>query len=224
MQAKTDLYIVFKLPTRGRPASFKRAVDSLTANLINDFDYKILVSADEEDEKMYCPEMKDVLLSYGQKKVKINMFCKESKGKVDAYNRDLAQLPYWWDIIVCISDQIEFTRWGIDDLIRSCFANKDGFYGDQIVFIGDDYEKQIFAMGRDYYRRFKYIYHPEYHDTYYAKRELQSVANILGNRVDFNYKLFNKYEENDAVNIYSQSFHEYDERIFKLHKAMNFNL
>ena len=151
-----DLNIMFKVTTRQRPKQF----DQVIQNIINNCELKnyfILVTADLDDPTMYnnmvheyC-QARGILLVYGP-----------SKNKVDAINRDIYAFkePHW-DILVNVSDDMEFMYKGFDIDIRKQF--EDGL--DWFLHFPDNNRSDICTLsilGRTYFERFNYIYYPHY--------------------------------------------------------------
>jgi hypothetical protein len=102
-----------------------------------------------------------------------------SKNKISAINRDLNEFDYDFDILICMSDDMIFTKKGFDDIIRA------EFYKDlnQYLHFNDGNQKSnvctMHIVGRDYYNRFKYIYHPDY-ISLWSDVENDIVAKQLG--------------------------------------------
>lgn len=153
--------ILIKYATRGRADWFKKAMINITATLNDDENYTILVSADEDDKEMhtpqvvsFCKSMKNTILVYGK-----------SSSKIEATNRDM-EFAEDWDILINTSDDMCFTVKGWDNIIRQrtkdiwgqstdFFAHfNDGYTGDKLPTMS--------IMGREYYNRDGYIYHPSY--------------------------------------------------------------
>lgn len=163
--------ILFKLPTRSRPDKFKATI----ANIINlaTGPYKIIVTADADDLTMYnysilkwVGDRPDVSIRYGSK-----------VSKIEAVNRDIPQDG--WDILVVVSDDMVFTKKGFDEDIAAAFDNNL----DQLIHFPDGYvnEKLVTLpiMGRTYYERFEYVYHPDY-KSLWSDNEQMEVAKQMG--------------------------------------------
>jgi hypothetical protein len=167
--------ILFKYATRSRPQKFKEGIMSIISNIDND-NYKILVSVDSDDETMKEPgEYKNTEFIYGT-----------SKNKIDAINRDMDKAGDW-DILVVMSDDMKFiSRW-FDEDIRDAFRTHQAPDKpcdlDQLVHFPDQNQYDncmtMSIMGRDYYNRFGYIYHPSY-DSLWCDLEASDVGKILG--------------------------------------------
>lgn len=160
--------ILFKYASRSRPAKFFIGLDNILANLSNKENYCILISLDSDDTSMYnkviLERLKEYLVSYGDK---IIIQFGTSKNKIDAINRDVNEIKerFNFDILVNFSDDMAFTKFGFDDIIRNKFSIhfvdtngnlhfNDGYAGDKISTMS--------IIGRVYYEGFNYIYHPSY--------------------------------------------------------------
>jgi len=159
--------ILFKFPTRSRPDKFKSAINNITS-LATGL-YQIIVTADADDQTMYnyammrwVGEQPNTVIRYG---TKVN--------KIEAVNRDIP--ADGWDILVVMSDDMVFTVKGFDEQISAAF---DGNY-DQLVHFPDGYvnEKLVTLpiIGREYYHRFGYVYHPDY-KSLFSDNEQHEVA------------------------------------------------
>jgi hypothetical protein len=143
---------------------------SIVNNLKNKEDYQILVSADIDDEQMDIElDFKNSIICFGV-----------SKSKVDAINRDIELAEKDWDIIVNMSDDMRFTFYGFDEIIRQQFEDGDL---DKLIHIPDQDAKSALATmyiaGRDYYERFGFIYNPVYHSLF-CDNEVHEIAIKLG--------------------------------------------
>jgi len=185
VQAYSEYNICFKITTRTRPNWFRETVESIM-NLANNNRYFILVSADIDDTTMYNKEMalwcaqRGIVIIYGT-----------SKNKIDAINRDVLALKKPnWDILVNVSDDQRFLYKGFDEDIRKEFAQ--GL--DLFVHFPDNNRADICTMsimGKDYYLRDNYIYHPDY-ISICCDEEATEVAKIRG-RYRFNEKILIKH-------------------------------
>jgi len=209
--------ILFKYTTRSRPELFERGLKSIIDNCFSD-QYKILVTVDENDATMF---------KYWNDP-RITTIIGESKNKVDAINRDVNEFIYDWDVLVNMSDDMIFTQKGFDNIIRESFENTDqcihfpdGSTGDRLISMS--------ILGRDYYKRFNYIYNPEY-ISLYCDNETMDVAKILGKYKFVNENIFLHLHPahgnalNDNQYRYTESFHPIDQATYLKRKANNFGL
>jgi hypothetical protein len=165
--------ILFKFPTRGRRSQFEEAMKSIFDNLYNREDFQILVSIDEDD-----PEMQDV----SQYEYPNTIFFKgKSESKVDAINRDIEHAwPDWWQAIIVMSDDMRFSLYGFDQIIRHQFQ-EHGL--DTLLHVPDqdakEYLATMYIAGRQFYNRFGFVYNPEY-KSLFCDNEVMEIAQKLG--------------------------------------------
>ena len=162
--------ILFKYTSRSRRSNFLRGYDSILNKIANREDYHVLISVDKDDQSMYPLPVLDGNYTF---------VVGNSKNKIDAINRDLNEFDYDWDILINMSDDMIFSKKGFDDIIRAEFYNDFNQY----LHFNDGNQKSnvctMHIVGRDYYNRFKYIYHPDY-ISLWCDVENDIVAKQLG--------------------------------------------
>ena len=164
----TPMRILFKLATRSRRLKATSSIRNIIENCASN-NFIILVSCDYDDVEMndFTYDHPNVLVVYGN-----------SKNKIDAINRDMCLVPLW-DILINTSDDMVFGVKGFDDIIRQDFGNDM----DQFIHYSDGNQKENIStmsiMGRSYYNRFNYIYHPSY-KSLWCDAEATDVAVMLG--------------------------------------------
>ena len=216
--------ILFKYTTRSRRSNFLRGYDSILNKIANREDYHILISVDKDDQSMFPLPVLDGNYTF---------VVGNSKNKIDAINRDLNEFDYDWDILINMSDDMIFTKKGFDDIIRA------EFYKDfnQYIHFNDGNQKSnvctMHIVGRNYYDRFKYIYHPDY-ISLWCDVENDIVAKQLGcyKYMGDNLKLFRHLHPawglapQDALSIKTEdrSLWVADEITFNKRKRINFGL
>jgi len=186
-----DLFILYKLATRSRPERFAETLNSITSNS-NSSNYLILVSIDEDDVSMQ-KYIEDKELGLGYPHPNVVVVNGTSKNKIDAINRDVDKvISNWsikWDILVNISDDMLITSNQFDVVVRSAFTETT----DLFLHLPDGYVNEILPtmsiMGFDYYKRFKYIYHPSY-ESVYCDNEAMDVAKMLNKHLYIGLNLF----------------------------------
>ena len=155
--------IIYSFPSRSRPEKFKACMENIK-EMSDDSDYTVLVKGDSDDASMNNADMWNWLSKnhYGHY---VN-FWEHSKNKIHAMNRNLDFLvPGIGDIIIGMSDDMKFTERGFDNIIRKDmrdhFPDLDG-----VLHYNDGMQKSnvmtMSIMGREYFNRTGYIYHPEY--------------------------------------------------------------
>jgi hypothetical protein len=220
------LNILFKYPSRGRPERFFEGMDSIVSNLYDTDNYLISVTLDSDDTTMNNTEVVSRITTYRNTEINFGY----SKSKIDAINRSMP-LQYEWDIIICMSDDMRFTFYGFDQIIRQEFLDGDL---DRLLHVMDQDAKHILATmyiaGRAFYDRFGYIYHPSY-KSLFSDNEVQDIAQMMGK-----YKLvdclglilhlnpaYGHFQKDDMF-ITQQAYWNEDEANYRLRKAINFGL
>jgi len=216
--------ILFKYTSRSRRSNFLRGYDSILDKIANREDYHVLISVDKDDQSMYPLPVLD-----GNHTFVVG----NSKNKIDAINRDINEFDYDFDILINMSDDMIFTKKGFDDIIRA------EFYKDfnQYIHFNDGNQKDnvctMHIVGRNYYDRFKYIYHPDY-ISLWCDVENDIVAKQLGcyKYMGDNLKLFRHLHPawglapQDALSIKTEdrALWVADEITFNKRKIKNFGL
>ena len=152
--------ILIKFATRGRPEFFRRAISNIYATVSDVSSITILVSIDEDDKSMQV----DPILNFMNAHEDILYHLANNASKIEAINRDMDVVKDW-DILVNMSDDMYFVKFGWDNLIRQ--RMKDNFpEGDCFLHFDDGYVHDALStmsiMDRKYYNRDGYIYHPSY--------------------------------------------------------------
>jgi hypothetical protein len=92
-----------------------------------------------------------------------------SKTKIEAVNADINSVPWDWQIVVLVSDDMVPQVKGYDDVIRNHMIAKAPDT-DGVIWINDgtqsDKLNTISILGRKVYDSFGYIYHPDYNSLY----------------------------------------------------------
>jgi hypothetical protein len=219
--------ILFKVTSRSRPIKLLETLDNIISKCSTD-NYDIVLSLDQDDNTCNTLEFKNIL---SDKYPKVKVYYGLSKSKVDAINRDMDKTSEW-DILVNVSDDQRFLVFGFDEMIRKGFKdhfpNLDGF-----IHYPDENAREALAtmsiMGKPYYDRFNYIYHPEY-ISLWCDNEAMQVAKILNKYVFINILIFDHFHpaykkaERDDQYKYTESFYHSDKEIYLKRKNINFEL
>ncbi len=181
--------ILIKFASRGRADWFRRGIANIV-NTIHTEDYRILVTADLDDTEMnnqhiigFCGAHDNVSIVHGN-----------SESKVHAINRDMEFLDdFPWTILVNFSDDMFFTVNGWDNILKHHIKRVWGTSLDFFAHFNDGYAKEALAtmsiIGRDYYNRDKYIYHPSY-KSFSCDAEAMFVAQMRGRHHYFEESIF----------------------------------
>lgn len=178
---KKQYKILFKFATRSRADKFFEGLDNILEKVADKNNFCILVSADADDLAMNNKETIEKLKSY-LVRFPENIIIKFglSKNKVDAINRDVNEIKdrFNFDILINTSDDMRFVVDGFDNTIRENFNN---IFPDTNgnIFFNDGYVRDAIStmsiIGRAYYDKFNYIYHPSY-KSLWCDNEYTEVA------------------------------------------------
>lgn len=224
------MMILVKFPTRARPDKFMMTLGGYIHNASNLNDIKFLITVDENDYTMNKSFCQKILSMYSFANIEIATAM--SSSKVHAINRDLNRVGIW-HILVLASDDMVCQQKGWDDILRAEMATEfpdtDG-----VLWHNDGYLKKVLntmcIMGRRYFDRFNYIYHPEY-SSLWCDNEYMEVAEQLGKQKYFEQILFKHEHPSNNHNIQSdqqykttESFYWKDKAVYDKRKSINFNL
>lgn len=173
--------ILFKYPSRSRPSRFFEGLDSIYNNISDRDSFGVLVTLDDDDETMNNAEVRDRLMTYPN----IEVVYGRSESKVHAINRDFDDHIKFrdFDILVCMSDDMRFTTFGFDTMMRvdmnALLPEFDG-----ILHYPDQDAKSalatLYVAGKNWFEfRNRKIYHPSY-KSLWCDNEEQDVAKKLG--------------------------------------------
>lgn len=225
--------ILFKYASRSRNEKFFEGLDNILNNLNDLNNFCILCSLDADDETMNNQQSIKRITEY-VKKYPANIVIKfgKSKNKIDAINRDVNEFKerFDFDILVNFSDDMQFIVNSFDKIIRDKFyiayPNLDGNIYFNDGFVGDSISTMS-IIGRKYYDKFNYIYHPSYHSLW-CDNEYTMVAKKEKKIVYFDEKI---YIHNHPANIggfvdsqlmKTESFNEIDRENFNKRLTNNF--
>lgn len=160
--------ILIKFASRSREQKFFTCLDNIFNNVIDKENFCVLVSLDIDDISMYNQNTLNRLSTY-LNKYPNNLIVKfaTSKNKIDAINRDVNEIKerFNFDILINFSDDMLWTRHGFDEVIREKFKLHFPDTNGNLHF-NDGYTKErlctMSIIGRKYYDKYNYIYHPSY--------------------------------------------------------------
>ena len=179
-------------------------------------DIQVLVSYDSDDPTMTSQIVKQAMGMTDN----IAMISGESKNKIDACNRDVNDFTDW-DILVLMSDDMipQVEEW--DDIVRydmkTQFPDLDG-----ALWYSDGYQDRICTMsimGRKYYERFGYIYHPSY-TSLFCDEEHTVVAQNLGKLFKSDTCLFRHEHPKNTQRVSMDALYKRNEPYYHIDKAV----
>lgn len=210
--------LLIKLPSRSRPDKLVTIVSKYIEYAADIPKIKFIISLDYDDDTV-SPYLLTKLRSIHQN---IEVIVGESSSKIHAINRDIPD-PSTFDIILLASDDMNPVIHGYDNIIREkmklFYPDTDG-----VLFFNDGFNNEklntIAICGSKYYRRFNYIYYPEY-KSLFCDNEFMNTAASLGRQVYFNIIII-KHEhpgndttiETDKLYIKNQVYFEQDMALY----------
>lgn len=220
-----EFRILVKFPTRSRPEQFLKTLTEWYNKAKDNTNIEYLISYDKDDSKM-TPSVIAKAQSLG---TNISTVSGYSKSKIDACNRDMNKADDW-DIVLLISDDmfVQVDDW--DEIIRYSML-KNYPDTDGCLWFNDSHQQRICTltcMGKKYYDRFNYLYHPSY-KSLWCDNEFTEVAQSLGKMTYLNLKLVNhqhpcwgKKMQMDELYRINEGFFKIDNENYLKRKATNF--
>lgn len=217
--------LLVKFPTRGRVDKFLPTFH-LYQEMCKDIDNTMfLVSIDEDDESMNNPSVIEKINTYKNTFLVIG----NSESKIHAVNRDLNEFKEKWDIVLLASDDMIPQVKGYDDIIRNNmmfnYPDLDG-----VLWFNDGYQADklntLCILGKKYYERFNYIYHPDYKSCW-CDNEFMVVGNLL-NRQSYINQVIIRHEHPDwgygtTDYVHQNNIKDYNHDYNVYHKRMSIN-
>ena len=198
--------ILFNFATRSRPEKAAATIASIREYCLGK--YVIYMKIDQDDEATLSYDFPNTRQVIGV-----------SRSKIHAINRGVNDIS-GWDVLVNISDdQVFINPFSIDCGPDEFIHYPDGHVNERLCTMS--------VMGRDYYRRFGYVYHPDY-VSLWSDNESMEVAQQLGCYRYIDEHIFTHNhpawtgEKPDEQLIKTQAFYRQDERTYKLRKAQGF--
>ena len=219
--------LLIKFPTRQRPELFLKRLDKYTGYLADPDLCEIVVTADLDDPSMNNELMKARINGYPN----VRICYGNCSTKIQACNADVPQTRDW-QILLLASDDMDPEIPGYDQVIREKmqfhYPDTDG-----VLFFNDGVQGEqldtLCILGRAYYERFGYIYHPDY-VSFYCDNEFMEVARHLNKLTYFpeviirHRHFFNEKTKPDALYKRNGRFNGRDKKTFERRKRQGFDL
>jgi hypothetical protein len=225
----TNPKLLIKFPTRGRPDKFFNVLDLYINKAQNLDKIAFLITLDTDDITMNNSSVVSRLKQY-QSKVKLLYFFGDSKTKIQAINADLEKVS-GWDILLLASDDMIPVVQGYDYIIRKDmndhFRDFDGvlWYNDG----GQNNINTLSILGKKYYDRFGYIYHPDY-ISLWCDNEFTEVSKKLNKVyqseqviIEHQHPVYQKTNY-DSLYVKNESYYNIDQQTYKRRESKNFFL
>ena len=218
--------LLIKFPTRGRRVKFLHTLKKYYDMCLDKKNTLFLVSVDDVDPETNDPNFDSILSTYENVIIKRGI----SHSKIHAVNRDLDVFDNEWDIVLLASDDMIPQMIGYDQIIRdnmkNLYPNTDG-----VLWFNDGYQgdrlNTLCILGKKYYERFNYIYHPDYKSCW-SDNEFMEVGNILGKQTYINQVIIRHehpdwgYGSIDYVHNNNVKDWHHDNNVFQQRKSNNF--
>lgn len=215
--------ILVKYPTRSRPELFLKTLKEYIDNESKSNEITYLISYDADDATM-TDEIIDQASKFGGYIILVQG---NSKTKIEACNADV-HLIKEWDILVLISDDMHVQIHGWDARI---VRDMNKYYPDRngcLWYHDGSSQRQISTLsiiGRKYYDRFGYIYHPSY-KSFFCDNEYTEVA-VKNHSIKFINGVIIKHVhpawehgvKSDALYNHNDKYWGFDEANYKTRKA-----
>ncbi len=170
--------ILVKYPTRSRPQRFLETLRGWINLASKPEVIFFLCNYDNDDATMTG----EVVASTQGLGAPVIVFHGQNRTKIEAFNAHMGVVVRPWDVLLAVSDDQFCRRQGWDEVIRQSMSNffpdLDGF----LWFHDGSKQRSICTqscMGRKYYNRDGYIYHPSY-SSFFCDNEATEVARSRG--------------------------------------------
>lgn len=218
--------LLIKYPTRSRPDLFKRILTEYVNKLSGTLKVKFIISMDLNDSSCNNDAMRHFLENM-KSKVDLEYHYGTSRNKIDACNRDVPSDG--WKVCVLVSDDMTPRVQGYDKIIindmNKHFPDLDGALNYNCG--GHAYPKVMVlsVIGNSYYKRFNYIYHPDY-TSLFCDEEQTVVARQMNKIVDINHKIITHDWSNikDDLRKHTEQYYQTDKAVFENRKVKGFPL
>ncbi len=179
---KDKLKILIKFPSRSRPDKLVAVYKKYIEFADDPESIQGLITLDTDDTTV-TDELKHSLMAiHANTTIKVGY----SGSKIAAVNRDMEHAGHFDILLLASDDMIPIVK-GYDSIIRD---NMSRLYPDTdgVLWFNDGYQgprlNTLCILGKAYYDRFNYIYHPSYKSEW-CDNEFTEVANQLGKQTYF---------------------------------------
>ena len=215
--------LLVKFPTRSRPDKFLEVLGKYTS-MSTTGKVRYLITLDVDDELTNTQEVIGKAKSMGDVTVAVGV----SQGKIHACNRDMEQagggMSWCWHPMTWCRSKQDGTHTSPPPL--HLLPDTDG-----VIHFSDGHTplNTQCILGRKYFDRFGYIYHPAYRSLW-CDNEFQQVSWTLDKSVFINETIIehqhytNGYGQPDALMRYTERLYDLDRRTYEKRKQMNFGL
>lgn len=185
----SECKITYVFPSRSRTSAFFETLNNIIDNSIKD-NFEIICSLDLDDDTMNNDAVKEAISSYE----KVTAYWGLSTDKVNAINRECDKIPTDTEILILVSDDQRFIVNGFDDIIRAemqkHFPDTDGVLHFMDNTPARDKMITMNIMGYKYFKRFGYLYNPEYRNVYVDNCFTETAKRLGKYKLISNHKIY----------------------------------
>lgn len=226
-ELKMPSKLLIKIPTRSRPEQLFRYLDQYYEKLSGTIHCIFLISCDLNDVSMNNRQVIDRLRVYKN----LYVYFGNNKTKIEAYNADINKHLDFDVLLVASDDMVPIVK-GYDAIIiqkmKEIFPDFDG-----VLNFNDGHQgarlNTMPVIGKKYYKRFNYIYHPSY-TSMWCDNELTEVSKKLCKEHVCDQVIIEHRHPfwgtacNDQLYAHNAQFAYHDMAIFERRKARSFDL
>lgn len=216
--------ILVKFPIRQRRGKFFRTLGKYDSMADDPSEIRYVITCDQDDPEMNNPAVKQVMDDIPN----LEYHYGNSRTKIEACNADVP--PDGWDILLLVSDDMIPQVKGWDTIIRQrmeqYFPDLDG-----VLHFWDGHQKDhintLSIMGKKWYDRWGYIYHPAY-KTMWCDTEYTEVSRMFNREAYFKDVIiehqhpYNHDTPWDELYQRNQQDEGFDAQLYQRRKANNF--
>lgn len=173
------MHLLVKFPTRSRQKKFFETLSEYMRLASGRHHIEWVISMDSDDLSMNNEEVKetfDKMIAFG---TDLKYFYGNSTTKIQAINADMDKAnPYWEVLFLAQDDMIPIVQdWDekMVNLVKKNWPDLDGAVWPPDGYGNSETVSTVILIGRNWYERFNYIYHPEYISVY-CDNEFTDVA------------------------------------------------
>ena len=226
--------ILLKCPTRSRPDQFLRVLKRYISLSNHPELIGICVSCDDDDVTMLEASVQYQIKNITHVTAWCEIYYGTSKSKIEAVNADIASVPWEWDMVLVVSDDMVPQVKGYDDVLRSRmmadFPDTDGILWPNDGTQGNKLNT-ITVMGRKMYDSFGYIYHPAYKSLFCDTEFTDLCKGVLASKCTYIPSVLIKHEHpgtgfperGDALYARNQTYWAADMRTYIFRKKYEYD-
>ena len=218
--------ICVKFPSRRRPEKLISTLTTYIENASNIAMMFFVITLDSDDTSVTDELIAKIKALHTNIRIDVGV----SGNKVKAINRDLSTLPPFDILLLASDDMIPIVK-GYDEIIRGAMQR---FYPgtDGVLWFSDGYQKNklntLCIMGRKYFHRFGYIYHPDYNNLW-CDNEFTDVANRLNKQTYIDRVIIRHEHPDNGVGVLDEVYlknltGDVDRLIYERRRRMRFGL